>query len=165
MQIEWATAADLPGLADLLVDAVDGGASVGFLAGLTTDEALAFWRGALDGPLTWAARLEPAGPVVGVVQLHPAKLPNGRHRGEVAKLLVHRSARGRGVATALMAHLEQEALARGRWLLLLDTETGSAAQALYQRLGWEVVGVLDDHAVRPEGGLAPTTFLFKRLSA
>jgi GNAT superfamily N-acetyltransferase len=112
---------------------------------------------------TWLARLEPRGPAVGVVQLHPAKLPNGAHRADVAKLLVRRSARGRGVATALMQHLEREALAQGRWLLLLDTETGSAAQALYERSGWRVVGVVQDHAVQPGGQLAPTTFLVKRL--
>jgi GNAT superfamily N-acetyltransferase len=104
------------------------------------------------------------GRVVGCVQLLPAKLPNGAHRAEVAKLLVHRSARGRGVATALMAHLEREALAQGRWLLQLDTETGSAAEDLYLRRGWQRLGVLPDHAVRPEGVLAPTTFLWKRLS-
>lgn len=76
---------------------------------------------------------------------------------------MHRSARGQGVASALMARLEQEALAQGRWLLLLDTETGSAAQSLYERLGCQVVGVVEYHAVRPDGRLAPTTFLSKRL--
>jgi hypothetical protein len=63
-----------------------------------------------------------------------------------------------------MVHLERQALAQGRWLLQLDTETGSAAEGLYSRLGWQRLGVLPDHAVRPEGGLAPTTFLWKRLS-
>ena len=97
------------------------------------------------------------------VQLHPAPLPNGAHRATVAKLLVHRSARRSGVATALMEVLEQEALAQGRWLLQLDTETGSAAEGMYLARGWQVLGVLQDHAVRPGGGLAPTSFLFKRL--
>ena len=165
MQIEPAAPADVHGLAALLVDCVEGGASVGFLSGVTLDEAAAFWRDALDAPgtLTWVARLQPGGPVVGSVQLQPAKLPNGAHRGEVAKLLVHRSARGRGVGTALMRHVEQEARALGRWLLLLDTETGSPAQVLYERSGWQAMGVVEDHAVRPHGGLAPTTFLVKRL--
>ena len=160
MRIEPAGPEDVEALAALLVDAVDGGASVGFLAGVTLAEAAGFWRTAL-AHRTWVARLES---LVGCVQLVPAKLPNGAHRAEVAKLLVHRSARGRGVATALMAHLEQEALAQGRWLLQLDTETGSAAEGLYLRLGWQRLGVLPDHAVRPEGGLAPTTFLYKRLN-
>ena len=160
MRLDPAAPADLPGLAALLVEAVDGGASVGFLAGVTPEQAVAFWRSALAAP-TLVAELD--GRVVGCVQLLPAKLPNGRHRAEVAKLLVHRSARGRGVATALMAHLEDQARAQGRWLLQLDTETGSPAQRLYERLGWQVLGVLPDHAVRPEGGLAPTTFLYRRL--
>ena len=160
MTIEPAAAGDVEELAALLVDAVDGGASVGFLAGVTVAETAAFWRSALVHP-TWVARQE--GRLVGCVQLVPARLPNGAHRADVAKLLVHRSARGQGVATALMAHLEREALAQGRWLLQLDTETGSPAEALYLRLGWQRLGVLHDHAVRPEGGLAPTTFLYRRL--
>jgi GNAT superfamily N-acetyltransferase len=160
--IEPATPDDVPALARLLLDAVDDGASVGFLADVTADQAEQFWRAALSHA-TWVARVE--GHVVGCVQLLPAKLPNGAHRAEVAKLLVHRTSRGRGVATGLMAHLEREALAQGRWLLQLDTETGSAAEDLYARLGWQRLGVLPDHAVRPEGRLAPTTFLWKRLSA
>lgn len=162
MRIEPAVLDDLEDLAALLVDAVDGGASVGFLAGVTTGEAAHFWRTALVHQ-TWVARSGDR--LVGCVQLLPAKLPNGAHRAEVAKLLVHRSARGAGVGSALMAHLEQEARAQGRWLLQLDTETGSPAEGLYVRLGWQQLGVLADHAVRPQGGLAPTTFLWKRLSA
>jgi GNAT superfamily N-acetyltransferase len=163
VQIDPAGERDVSELAEVLVDCVEGGASVGFLAGVDLAAAQAFWRAALPGASTWVARLEPGGPVVGVVQLQPAKLPNGAHRADVAKLLVHRSARGRGVASVLMARLEQEALAQGRWLLLLDTETGSPAQALYERSGWQVVGVVEDHAVQPGGALAPTTFLVKRL--
>ena len=161
VRIEPAVAGDVEDLAALLVDAVQGGASVGFLAGVTDDEAAAFWRSAIAHP-TWVARLD--GALAGCVQLLPAGKPNAVHRAEVAKLLVHRTARGRGVATALMAHLEQQALADGRWLLLLDTETGSPAEALYVRLGWQRLGVLPDHAARPDGGLAPTTFLYKRLN-
>ena len=156
-----ASQADVQRLAEVLVDCVEGGASVGFLAGVTVDEATAFWRGALPGATTLVARLD--GIVVGCVQLRPAPLPNSPHRAEVAKLLVHRGARGRGVASALMVRLEQEALTQGRWLLVLDTETGSAAQGLYEASGWQVLGVVEDHAMRPEGRLAPTTFLVKRL--
>lgn len=163
MQIDPATDADVPGLAAVLLDCVAGGASVGFLAGLSDEDAEGFWRRALPGATTWVARLDSPGPVVGVVQLYPATLPNGTHRADVAKLLVHRSVRGRGVATALMSRLEREAFQRGRWLLLLDTESGSPAQRLYERSGWQVVGVVQDHAVRPDGRLAPTTFLSKRL--
>lgn len=162
VHIEQASADDVADLAALLLDAVEGGASVGFLAGVSPQEAASFWRSAL-AHRTWVARVD--GRLAGCVQLLPATLPNGAHRAEVAKLLVHRSFRGRGIAGSLMAHLEAEALSVGRWLLQLDTETGSAAEALYLRLGWQRLGVLPDHAVRPEGGLAPTTFMWKRLVA
>lgn len=163
MLIEPATTGDVADLAVLLVDAVQGGASVGFLADVSRETAEAFWRSALVGGRTWVARRGPGDAAVAAVQLHPAPLPNGAHRATVAKLLVHRSARRSGVATALMEVLEQEALAQGRWLLQLDTETGSPAEVMYLAMGWQVLGVLPDHAVRPGGGLAPTTFLFKRL--
>ncbi len=81
----------------------------------------------------------------------------------MAKLLVQRSARGLGLAKAFMEEVEQQASREGRWLLQLDTETGSAAETLYRGLGWQVLGVIPDHAVRPGGDLVPTTFLFKRL--
>ncbi len=163
MLIQPAAQTDLEDLAALLVDAVGSGACVGFLEGLTLGDALSFWTSEVDGAGTWVARLAPDGRAVGVVQLHTPKLSNGGHRAEVAKLLVHRSARGRGVARALMAEVEQQAKLEGRWLLQLDTETGSAAETLYVRLGWQVLGVIPDHAVRPSGDLVPTTFLFKRL--
>lgn len=151
MIVQPAQATDVDDLAALLVDCVEGGASVGFLHGVTVEAAAEFWRGALRTGSTWVARAAADGPVDGVVQLQPAELPNGAHRADAAKLLVHRSARGQGVASALMARLEQEALAQGRWLLMLDTETGSAAQSLYERLGWQAFGVVEDHAVRPDG--------------
>jgi len=163
MLIEPATPRDLEDLADLLVDAVQGGACLGFLAGLTVSDALTFWTSEIEGAKTLVARLRPEDRAVAVVQLHAPKLSNGRHRAEVAKLLVHRSARRGGVAKALMVEVERQAALAGRWLLQLDTETGSAAETLYRRLGWQVVGVIPDHAVRPNGDLVPTTFLFKRL--
>ena len=163
MLIKPATNDDVDDLSAVLVDAVGSGASVGFLANVTLNEAEVFWRAALMEGKTWVARLGADEPAVGVVQLLPAKLPNGAHRAEVSKLLVHRSGRRQGVAKELMQRVEQAALAQGRWLLQLDTETGSIAETLYIRLGWEVLGVLPDHAVQPQGGLAPTTFLFKRL--
>ncbi len=152
-------------LAELLLDAVADGASVGFPSSLERDDAMRYWRDALDGAaLTWVARLDGAAPVDGVVRLHPALFPNGRHRAEVAKLLVHRRARDRGVARALMAALEAEAQRRGRWLLVLDTRTGSPAEAVYERWGWQRIGVVHDFAATPDGALAPTTFLTKRLA-
>lgn len=162
MLIQPGLPADREDLAALLVDAVESGACVGFLDGITFGDALAFWT-SVEGAATWVARLQPNSRAVGAVQLHLPKLPNGGHRAEVAKLLVHRSARGRGVANTLMAELERQAQLEGRWLLQLDTETGSAAERLYMRLGWQVLGVIPDHAVRPNGDLVPTTFMFKRL--
>jgi GNAT superfamily N-acetyltransferase len=131
--IETATEDDVPELGLVLVDAVAGGACLGFLATVTLEEAENFWRESLRGADTWVARPSKSDPVVGVVQLHPANLPNGQHRAEIAKLIVHRSARHRGVATQLMRTAEQAAWSQGRWLLQLDTETGSPAEQLYVR--------------------------------
>lgn len=112
--------------------------------------------------LTFVARADGSG-AVGVVQLRLVNYPNGDHRADVAKLLVHRRARGRGVAHALMERVEAEAAARSRWLLMLDTQTGSPAEGLYERLGWQRYGRLEDHARTPDGTLEPTTFMMKRL--
>ncbi|MDQ1708699.1 MAG: hypothetical protein QOG49_84 [Frankiaceae bacterium] len=157
-------AAVIDDLAAVLVDCVAGGASVGFLDPLELDVAREWWQRTLRDAyaLTWVAR-DDSGRVVGCVRLLPSGYPNGKHRAEVAKLLVHRAARGRGVSSALMRQLEAGALERGRWLLLLDTQTDSHAERLYQRWGWQRLGVLDDHAYTPDGVLAPTTFMSKRL--
>ncbi|MEP7054833.1 MAG: GNAT family N-acetyltransferase [Actinomycetota bacterium] len=157
-------AADLESeLATLLIDSVEGGASVGFLTPLGYDDARQWWAAALRSPgtLTFTARVD--GRLVGVVQLNLVGMPNGAHRAEVAKLLVHRAARGRGLARALLERLEAEALARGRWLLVLDTETGSPAESIYQRFGWTRVGSIDDYAGKPDGELIATTVMFKKL--
>ncbi len=152
------------GLAAVLVDCVAGGASIGFLDGLGDDEARAWWRRALAEPdtLTWAAWNDD-GRIVGAVRLALATQPNARHRAEVAKLVVHRDARGLGCASALMSALEEAAGALGRRVLVLDTQTGSLAEGLYQRRGWERVGTIEDFAATPDGRLASTTFMTKRL--
>jgi GNAT superfamily N-acetyltransferase len=152
------------GLAEVLLDCVAGGASVGFLAALTRDEALAWWRAALPDPhtLTWVAR-DDDGRVLGTVRLALATQPNGTHRGEVAKLLVHRDGRGRGCAKALMSALEDGARRLGRTVLVLDTQTGSLAEGLYERWGWQRVGVIGDYAATPDGRPAPTTIMTKRV--
>jgi GNAT superfamily N-acetyltransferase len=152
-------------LATVLVDCVEGGASVGFLSPLQHDAARQWWGGSLggSGTVTFVARVD--GPAIGVVQLKLSGMPNGAHRAEVAKLLVHREARGRGVATALLRALEAEALDRGRWLLTLDTETGSPAEQLYASRGWARVGVIAEYAGKPDGVLTSTTIMTKRLLA
>ncbi|HEX6341814.1 GNAT family N-acetyltransferase [Umezawaea sp.] len=158
--------ADVPSgeLADVLLDAVGGGASVGFLAGLERAAAVEWWSGlapaVADGTLLlWTARVD--GRVVGTVQVRLATMPNARHRAELAKLLVHRSARGRGIGRALMGAAERGAADAGVTLLVLDTETGSPAEGMYTSLGWTTVGVIPDFALDPEGKLAPTTVLYK----
>lgn len=153
----------LAGLADVLVDCVEGGASVGFLAGLRPEDAQQWWRRVLDDPatLTWVALDGEA--VAGVVRLHPAGQQDGPHRADVRTMLVHRRARGRGVARALLAALEAQALARGRWLLVLDTETGSPAETVYRRLGWQQCGEIPDHSLDTAGVPTATTLFVKDL--
>jgi ribosomal protein S18 acetylase RimI-like enzyme len=102
--------------------------------------------------------------VIGTGTLALAGLPNGRHRAEVAKLLVRPDAQGRGVGRELLDALEEEARAHGRRTLVLDTVTGSPAQRLYEGAGWTVVGVIDDYADLPDGTPSPTTYLTKRLT-
>jgi GNAT superfamily N-acetyltransferase len=156
--------ATAPALAAVLLDCVAGGASVSFMAGLTPDEALAFWRGqagADDGRAILVAE-DDAG-VVGVVQVIPAWAPNQPHRADISKLLVHRRARRRGVAEALMRAAEPAARQMGKTMLVLDTVTGGDAERLYTRLGWSRVGVIPDFALMPDGAPCATTVFYKAL--
>ncbi|WP_351227420.1 GNAT family N-acetyltransferase [Streptomyces sp. NPDC002133] len=157
-----------PRLADLLVDAVDGGASVGFLAPLERAAAEAWWRthtaAIADGSRAlWTARTG-GGRITGTISLGFATYPNGRHRAEIAKLLVHRDARGRGLGRALLATAEGAAAAAGATLLHLDTESGSPAEALYRSAGWTAAGMIPDYAADPAGRLHPTTVYYKSLA-
>lgn len=156
----------LPQLSALLQDAVNNGASVGYLPPLEPAQAMAFWQRRLQeriqgGRCVWAA-LDATGRVVGSVQLELVQTPNGLHRAEVQKLLVHSQARRQGWATRLMVALEEEAIRLGRTLLVLDTCQGSGAQHLYQRLGWLEAGVIPQFARIPEG-YCHTVVLYKRL--
>ena len=159
------TEVDVEQLADVMVDCVDGGASVNFLRPLAADVAVRWWRAALADPhsLTWVAR-DDDGDIVGCVRLSLAQQPNGRHRAEVGKLLVHRRARGLGASRALLAALEEHAAAVGRFRLVLDTETGSDAEHVYQRLGWSRVGEVPDFCLTADGDLASTTYFTKGLA-
>ncbi|MEV4945435.1 GNAT family N-acetyltransferase [Streptomyces sp. NPDC053755] len=160
-----AQAAD--GLAALLVDAVDGGASLGFLAPLDTSAAAAWWltvaeeaeRGARE---VWAAH-GPSGDILGAVTLSRTDKPNGRHRGEIARLIVHRAARGQGLGGRLLAAAEEHAAREGLTLLILDTQTDSPAEGLYRKAGWTRAGTIPDFAADPSGTLRPTTLYYKRL--
>jgi len=157
---------DEPAFVELLRDAVDSGASVGFLAPMPLHEGREFWRAVrselADGRLLLGAFDD--GKLVGSVQLAPVAKPNGRHRAEVQKLMVLRSHRGRGIAKALMAAIERKAAERGRWLLVLDTVPAQPAETLYQRLGYLRAGVVPDYAEKSSGGFDPTVIFYKRLN-
>ena len=157
---------ELDALAAVLVDCVEGGASVSYMAPFShLDARTAFEvvaaEVAEDSRLLLAAFDDDE--VVGTVQINLATPPNQPHRGDVAKLLVRRSARRRGIAAQLMEAAEREALAEGRTLLVLDTVTGDPAERLYERLGWTRVGVIPDYALYPDGRLCDTTVFYKRL--
>lgn len=151
-------------LREILLDAVAGGFSIGFLDQITPDEADAFWTRLIDelghDRRMWVARLD--GHVVGTVQFDRCAKPNGRHRAEVQKLLVHSSARGRGLGRRLMETLESAARDDGIRLLFLDTFEGSGAERMYAHLGWQRVGVIPEYAAAPDGTLG-ATMLFYRL--
>jgi GNAT superfamily N-acetyltransferase len=160
-----AAARDVRDLARLLIDAVESGAGVSFLAGLTEAEAEAWWRSVLTSSPERAIVLiaRDADGIIGTVQLQPAWAPNQPHRADVAKLLVHRRARRRGVGRALMEALEQAAAAAGFTLLLLDTCRGYDAERLYASTGWVRVGEVPGFALNPDGSLCDTVFFYKQL--
>ncbi len=153
-------------LATVLSDCVEGGASVSFMAPFPHAEALAFFRKiagsvASGDTVLLVAKLD--GRIVGTVQLGLDTPPNQPHRADVKKMLVHRSARGRGIGAALMAAVETEAIRRGRWLVVLDTVPGDNGYRLYVRAGWTESGVIPDYALMPDGSLCDTAVFWKRL--
>jgi GNAT superfamily N-acetyltransferase len=157
--------AQLDALARVLADCVDGGASVGYLAPFAEVDARRTFEEMLPEVAAGRRVLLAAfagGELVGTAQLIHARYPNQPHRADVAKLLVHRSARRTGIGRALMERLEAEALAEGRTLLVLDTAT-DGAERLYERLGWTKSGVIPGYALLPDGRECDTTFFYKRL--
>ncbi|MFF5704999.1 GNAT family N-acetyltransferase [Streptomyces sp. NPDC012794] len=160
-----ALAAHRDELAALLVDTFGDGASLGFLAGLGHEDAAAWWDSLLpavaEGALAlWAAR-GADGRLEGTVSRYRESKPNGRHRAELRKLMVHPAARGRGTARALLAAAEREAALAGIVLLFLDTETGSGAEGVHRSAGWTEAGTIPDYAADPAGALRPTTLFYK----
>jgi ribosomal protein S18 acetylase RimI-like enzyme len=161
--------AAIPAFGDLLVDAVEHGAGVNFLAPLDPVLARAWWaeRAGLvaSGVITAIVARDgrAAGPIVGCVILIRAQQQNGPHRADVSKLLVHSGVRRRGIARALMAELETVAREDGRWLLVLDSETGTGAEATYRALGWTAIGEIPAYALRTNGEPGPATFFYKDL--
>ena len=160
--------AEVEALADVLLDCVEGGASVGFMLPLPRSKAVAFWRSVLESAargerIVLAAEDAETGSVVGTVQVVTAMPENQPHRADVAKMLVRRSARRRGLATALLRAAEAEAREAGKTLLVLDTVTGSDAERLYERLGWRRCGSIPGYALWPQGGLCSTTVFYREL--
>ena len=154
-------------LAALLIDCVEGGASVSFMLPLTSERAQAFWRrvaaGVHNGERALLVGEDVQGVIVGTVQLVLDLPENQPHRADVAKMLVHRSARRQGLAERLMRAAEETARACGRAMLVLDTVTGGDAERLYTRLGWQRVGSIPDYALWPQGGLCATTYFYRRV--
>jgi len=154
-------------LADLLIDCVQGGASVSFMWPLPRDKALAFWRGVADavarGERVLLIAEDAEGRIVGTVQMIMSLPDNQPHRGDIAKMLVHRSARRRGIAQRLMAALDAAARDEGKTVLVLDTVTGGDAERLYERAGWQRVGSVPKYALMPNGEFCATTFFYKHL--
>ena len=158
--------AALEQLAAVLVDCVEGGASVSFMAPFSQGEALAFFRKVANSvasgdTVLLIAKLD--GKIIGTVQLGLDTPPNQPHRADVKKMLVHRAARGHGIGAALMARVEQEAKRLGRWLVVLDTVPGDNGYRLYRRAGWTESGVIPDYAMFPDGRLCDTALFWKRL--
>ena len=153
-------------LVALLTDSVDGGASVGFLPPLDAPAAEQYWMGVAEAINTADRKLFAVwadGVLAGAVQLQRSATVNGRHRGEVMKLMVHRHFRGRGFAARLMAAAEEEARRQGLSLLVLDTRQGDVAERFYRKLGWQEAGVVPRYACGADGALHATVFFYKEI--
>jgi acetyltransferase len=153
-------------LAETLQSCVHDGASVGFFAPLTHDHALAYWQEALcelDKNRRWIWVAKIGGRIVGSVQLAISEKPNGMHRAEVQKLLVHLAFRRQGIGAALLKTMEEDALASGRELLVLDTRTGDRAESLYRRMGYCEAGLIPGYTKTPLGEPRSTSIYYKAL--
>ena len=157
---------EVQALSDVLVDCVEGGASVSFMLPMPRAKADEFWRAtsasSARGERVVLAAEDAAGIIVGTVQVILAQPENQPHRADVAKMLVHRRGRRRGVGAALLAAAERAALEFGKTLLVLDTASGDA-ERLYARMGWQRCGVIPGYALLPRGGLCDTTFFYRTL--
>jgi ribosomal protein S18 acetylase RimI-like enzyme len=165
--VDKASDRDIEGLAEVLVDCVEGGASVSFMLPMTRAKAVSFWRNVAKAVARGERLLfvaEDDQGVVGTVQVILDLPENQPHRGDVAKMLVHRRARRRGVGERLLQAAEDGARAMNRRILVLDTASDSAAR-LYTRAGWKVVGVIPEYALLPGGDPCATTYFYKDLSS
>jgi GNAT superfamily N-acetyltransferase len=156
-------------LSDVLIDCVEGGASVSFMLPMTRTKAEGYWRemaaSVERGERVVLAAYDSAGVIVGTTQVLLNQPENQPHRGDVAKMLVHRRGRRQGIGAALLAAAERCALERGKTLLVLDTVTGGDGDRLYARHGWQRCGEIPNYALWPNGGLCPTTVYYKMVGA
>jgi len=153
-----------PILAALFLDAVQEGASIGFMDDLTLERATRYWCDVADAPQGRVVLAgEDAAGIAGVVIVAPMPGETQPHRAEIAKMVVHRRARGRGLGTALMRAAEDEARAMGKSLATLFTRSGSDAERLYRRLGWLKAGVIPDDSLKPDGALCDGAVFYKRI--
>jgi GNAT superfamily N-acetyltransferase len=154
-------------LADVLIDCVEGGASVSFMLPLSRERAAAFWRRVAQGVAAGERALliaEDARGLCGTVQLILSQPENQPHRADLAKMLVHRRTRRQGLGAALMRAAETLAAECGKTLLVLDTVTGADGERLYERLGWKRVGAIPDYALMPTGEPCSTTIFYRKLN-
>jgi GNAT superfamily N-acetyltransferase len=156
-------------LASILIDCVEGGASVGFMLPMPQEKARGFWHGIANAVVAGERILliaedKLSGEIIGTVQVVLKQPENQPHRGDISKMLVHRKARRRGVGAALLQAAEKAAREAGKSVLVLDTVTGSEGERLYTRLDWTSVGVIPNYALWPQGGLCPTTVFYKQIA-
>jgi ribosomal protein S18 acetylase RimI-like enzyme len=165
-QLDDATIAQL---AELLTDVVASGGSISFMHPVTPETGRAYWQSIAaqiaSGERVIVVARNAAGQIIGSAQAILAQPENQPHRADIAKVMVHSTARKRGVGDALMRAVEAHARDAGKTVLVLDTETGEAGSRLYTRLGWQVAGHIPDYALKPHGGLCSTTYFYKRIGA
>lgn len=159
---------EIQGLSDVLIDCVEGGASVSFMLPIPRTKAEAYWQKMAEsvarGERFILTAEDADGAIVGTVTVILDQPENQPHRGDIAKMLVHRRARNRGVGAALLTAAEEQALSAGKTLLVLDTAS-DAAERLYIRQGWQRCGEIPNYALWPNGGFCPTVFYYKILAA
>jgi GNAT superfamily N-acetyltransferase len=157
---------EIQALSDVLIDCVEGGASVGFMQPMSRAKANAFWRGVgasvARGERMLLVARDATGAMLGTVQIVFAQFENQPHRADIAKMLVHRRARRHGIGDALLGAAEHAASSAGKTLLVLDTASVDA-ERLYTKRGWQACGIIPGFALLPDGALCDTKFFYRTL--
>ena len=166
-RLDSVTPTQIDQLCNVLIDCVEGGASISFMLPMTRDKAERFWstvaQGVANNERVLLVAQNEEGEIAGSVQVVLSQPENQPHRADISKMIVHRSARKQGIAAALMVAAEAEALREGKTLLVLDTAS-DGAERIYRKLGWQECGVIPDYALLPGGELCATTYFYKRLA-